>query len=138
MSLIVCKKCGGPHVTIRCGKETKPIEVKVDEPVKTYNKPFNKNYDKPFNKSNYDKPGDKRKIVTVRLSHLPDDITIEELERLMKPWGSIGRINLNNFENKSGFIDFNFKDEADYFINAIDRTSFDHNIIRAEYIENKY
>ena len=137
MSLIICKKCGGPHVTIKCGKETKPIEVKVEEPVIVYNKPFNNKpfNNKPFN-NNFD--NNKRKIVTVRLSHLPDDITIEELERLIRPWGHIGRINLNNCENKSGFIDFNFKDEADYFIKAIDRTSFDHNIIRAEYIENKY
>ena len=135
MSLIVCKKCGGPHVTIRCGKESKPIEVKVDEPNNNYKKNDRfRTFDKSFNKLN----GDKRKIMTVRLSHLPDDITFEELERLMKPWGHIGRINLNNFENKSGFIDFNFKDEADYFIKAIDRTTFGHNIIRAEYIENKY
>ena len=39
MSLIVCKKCGGPHITLKCGKEPKPIETKQ--------------INKPINKSNY-------------------------------------------------------------------------------------
>jgi RNA recognition motif-containing protein len=112
--LIVCKKCGGAHLTIKCGKEIKPIEI-----VKKVN--FNKN-----------------KTVTVKLSNLPDDITQYELEYLMKDWGSISRVNLSSYENKTGFIDFYTKSEADYFIEAIDRTAFDHLIIRAEYIENKY
>jgi hypothetical protein len=129
MSLIICKKCNGPHLTIKCGKEPKPIE---DVPIYIETrKPYNYN----DNKKSY---SDKKKIMTVRLSNLPDDITVNELEKLIKPWGSIGRINISNFENKSGFIDFNFKNEADYFIEAIDRTPFDNLIVRAEYIENKY
>ena len=137
MSLIICKKCGGPHITIRCGKETKPIEIKKPEELNTY-VPRKNNMTYSSYKKEDNKHFDKRKIVTIRLSNLPDDITVIELERLIKPWGSIGRINLNNFENKSGFIDFNFKDEADYFIKALDRTPFDNMIIRAELIENKY
>ena len=117
MSLIVCKKCGGPHITLKCGKEPKPVEIK------TYNEPTYMS---------------KKNIVTVRLSNLPEDITQYELEKLMKEWGSISRVNLNNFENKSGFIDFYIKSEADYFIEAVDRTPFDNLILRAEYIENKY
>jgi len=96
MSLIVCKKCGGQHITLKCGKEPKPIETK---PIK----------------SNYKdrKPEaylDKRKIVTVKISNLPEDITVYELEKLMNDWGSIARVNLNySVDNKIGFVDFFFK-----------------------------
>lgn len=118
MSLIVCKKCGGPHLTLRCGKETKPIEVKKPREPELYL--------------------DKRKIVTVRIANLPDDMTVPELEGLMSEWGHIARVNLNHYENKTGFVDFYFKKEADYFIEAIDRTPFGNMIIRAEYIENRH
>ena len=125
MSLITCKKCGGPHLTLKCGKELVQVKtIQIKPPTIQYEK-----------KNTY---VDKKNITTVRLSNLPDDITVNELEKLIKPWGSIGRINISNFENKSGFIDFNFKNEADYFIEAIDRTPFDNLIVRAEYIENKY
>jgi hypothetical protein len=120
MSLIVCKKCGGPHITLKCGKEPKPIETK---PKPTYK-------DLKEKKSDF---LDKRKIVTIKISNLPNDITVYELEKLMNDWGSIARVNLNYSENKMGFVDFFFKDEADYFIKAIDRTPFDSLIIRAEY-----
>ena len=112
MSLIQCKKCGGPHITLKCGKVSKQIEPTVYF--------------------------DKHKYVTVRISNLPDDITVNELENLMKPWGHISRVNISNYENKSGFVDFYIKSEAEYFIQAIDRTPFDNVIIRAELSENKY
>jgi len=118
MSLIQCRKCGGPHITLKCGKEPKPIETKKKYEPTVYL--------------------DKKKCTTVRISNLPDDITVYELEKLMKPWGQINRVNLNNYENKTGFVDFYIKSEAEYFIKAVDRTPFDSIIIRAELIENKY
>lgn len=118
MSLIQCKKCGGPHITLKCGKTPKPIEIKT-KPVPTIY-------------------SDKQKYFTVRISNLPDDITVYELEKLMKPWGHINRVNLSSYENKCGFVDFYIKSEAEYFIQAIDRTPFDNLIIRAELSENKY
>ncbi len=120
MSLIVCKKCGGPHLTIKCGKEPKVKEVKEVE-TKIVPRVYL----------------DKKKIVSIRISNLPNDMTVEELEFLMKDWGHISRVNLNNYENKTGFVDFYFADEAMYFIKAVDRTPFDSMIIRAELIENR-
>lgn len=112
-SLIKCRKCGGPHVTLKCGKDKTPEPVVKIEP-------------------KYEKI-DKRKIVTVRLSNLPNDITVDELSDLMCEWGRIGRININSYnDTMSAFIDFYFKDEAEYFIKAIDRTPFDRMIITAE------
>ena len=112
-SLIKCRKCGGPHVTLRCGKEP-AAEPKI---------PTQRVYI------------DRRKIVTVKITNLPDDITVEELTELMNEWGSIGRINITTYESKSAFIDFHIKSEAEYFVKAIDKTPFDYNIIRAELLE---
>jgi hypothetical protein len=117
MSLIKCKKCGGGHLTLKCGKESKPINII-----------------QPFEPTVY---LDKKKIVTVVLSNLPSDITVHELEQLMNEWGHIGRINLNNYVNKSAFIDFYFEKEADYFIKAVDRTPFDDLILRVDYMDKK-
>ena len=114
-SLIKCRKCGGPHVTLRCGKEP-AVEPKVEVPKQRVYI-------------------DRRKIVTVKITNLPDDITVEELTELMNEWGSIGRINITTYESKSAFIDFHIKSEAEYFVKAIDKTPFDYNIIRAELLE---
>ena len=131
MSLIQCKKCNGPHLTLKCGKEAKPKDTPIEIA------PFTRNTNSKNNYSN-NNYSNKRKSTTVRISNLPDDITIDELGQLINPWGHIGRINLNEFENKSGFIDFYNKNEADYFIEALDRTPFDNLIIRVETIESKY
>ena len=117
-SLIKCRKCNGPHVTIKCGKEK--VEIKESPNYKT---------------SSYI---DKRKIVTVRISNLPEDITVNELTDLVNEWGRIGRVNINNFESKSGFIDFHYLNEAEYFIGAIHRTPFDNLILSAEIIPSNY
>ena len=119
-SLIKCRKCNGPHVTIKCGKEK--IE-KVEKPISNYE----------YSKKTYI---DKRKIVTVRISNLPEDITVDELTELVSEWGKIGRVNINTFESKSGFIDFHYISEAEYFVGAIDRTIFENLIISAEILKN--
>ena len=113
MSLIKCRKCGGPHVTLKCGKEKQPEIIPAV-------------VEKPKNQHKKDHYIDKRKIVTVRISNLPDDITVPELNNLVSEWGKIGRINLNNYDNTTCYVDFYFKDEAEYFIKAIDRTPFEH------------
>jgi RNA recognition motif-containing protein len=124
-SLIKCRKCGGPHVTLKCGKEKQP-EI-IPEVV-----------EKPRNQYKKDQYIDKRKIVTVRISNLPDDITVEELNELISEWGKIGRINISAYESKSAFIDFYYKDEAEYFVRALDRTPFGHLIIGVEIVPNNY
>ena len=119
MSLIVCKKCSGPHLTIKCGKEPKPKEKEIE--IKKTPRVYL----------------DKKKCVTVRISNLPNDITIEEIEDLMNEWGYISRVNLNNYESKTAFVDFYNIKEAEYFIEAVNRTPFDNMIIHADLLENK-
>jgi hypothetical protein len=128
-SLIKCRKCGGPHVTLKCGKEKQDLNIILETtfapPVSTHTHVHQKTH-----------IIDKRKIVVVKLDNLPLDITINELNDLLNEWGKIGRINLNNAtEYKMAFIDFYYKDEAEYFIKAIDRTPFDNLIINAKILD---
>jgi hypothetical protein len=138
MSLIKCRKCGGPHVTLKCGKEkqdlTAILDTKFSQPklIENIEQKNNNKYNYHAHKGN--STIDKRKIVTVRISNLPDDITVPELNNLVSEWGKIGRINLNNYDNKTCYIDFYFKDEAEYFYKAIDKTPFDNLILTVDII----
>jgi hypothetical protein len=129
MSLIKCRKCNGPHVTLKCGKDKQDLGAILDNKFAPLQKPDIKTQ---FN----DYKIDKRKIATVRISNLPPDITIPELNNLVNEWGRIGRINLNNYDNSTCYIDFHFKDEADYFVKAIDKTQFENLILNVD-IMNK-
>ena len=152
MNKIICRKCGGEHLTIKCGKEEKPI-VKEPEPQSiqsNYDKPnYDKqnndnyqrpNYDKPnYDKPNYDKPRYRRdnlgynKTYTVKLSELPLDITEPELYELLENWGHVTKIKVIIYtESSTAYIDFCYKEEADYFVEAINKTPFDSYIINAE------
>ncbi len=125
-SLIKCRKCGGPHVTLKCGKETQDLN-KVLEKTFTPKPTINENYIK-----NNDVKIDKRKIVVVRISNLPEDITVPELNELVSEWGKIGRINISSYDNTTSYIDFYFEDEARYFQDAINKTPFDNLILNVE------
>ena len=70
----------------------------------------------------------------VRISNLPDNITVDELNYLVSEWGDIGNINVKKYTNYEGsitncYIDFYNKEEADYFVKALDNTPFDCMII---------
>ncbi len=139
-SLIICRKCGGPHVTLKCGKEKQDINVILDN---KFNKPINNYHNNNYHNNNYHNNNyhnyqynEKRKITTVRISNLPHDVTVEELTELISEWGKIGRINLTTFDNKSCFVDFNYPSDAEYFVKAIDKTKFDYCIISAEIIKS--
>ena len=139
MSLLKCRKCGGPHVTLKCGKDKQDLETILDNkfllPKKEETKREDNNHRHDNHKHNYSERIDKRKIITVRISNLPSDITVPELNNLVGEWGKIGRINLNNYDNTTCYIDFYFKDEADYFVKAIDKTRFDNVILNVDIMD---
>lgn len=128
MSLIKCRKCGGPHVTLKCGKEKQDLTTILDNKFSQPKLIENNNYKQNIKI-------DKRKIVTVKISNLPYDITVPELNELVSEWGKIGRINLNNYDNTTCYIDFYFKDEAEYFIKALDKTPFDNLILNVDIVD---
>jgi hypothetical protein len=142
MSLIKCRKCGGPHVTLKCGKEKQDLTIILENKFPQNNINFSQNTNSHNNDHKtgwhaHDRSSriDKRKIVTVRLANLPEDITVDELTNLINEWGTIGRINVTNYDNKSAFVDFYYKAEAEYFVKAIDKTPFDCLILSAQLIE---
>jgi hypothetical protein len=102
-----CRKCGGDHLTLKCEK--------------------NKKQKYKLNKSVF---------VCVRITNLPLDISIKELSKLLKEWGDIGKINFNEHHNgKSAFINFFIKEEAEYFVNAMNGTIFDNDIINVDLLQ---
>ncbi len=134
-SLIKCRKCGGPHVTLKCGKEKQNLETVLENKFKPDNNYNNNNNNHKIYHNNHHKI-DKRKIVVIKISNLPDDITVPELNELVSEWGRIGRINISNYDNTTCYIDFYFEDEALYFIKAIDKTPFDNVILNVELMKS--
>lgn len=181
---LICRKCQGPHLTIKCGKDK--VEAKLEDtpkpithvgrksyyemqrennmkngiPEKSEEKSFEKNFEKPFEKTfekakeyntkpfertfeksrNYDdkpnhmdRPRTFRTTYRVKLSNLPIDMTEEEMMHMTCDWGHIVRLKVLNYEETSvAYIDFGHEDEANYFVEAIDRTPFDMLLLTAE------
>ena len=72
----------------------------------------------------------------IRISNLPPDITVRELSSLVSEWGDIGNINIKEYsESYNSYIDFFNKEEADYFVKALNNTPFDHYIINVELMD---
>jgi len=127
---IICRKCGGPHFTIKCGKEKKEeiIEVEKNITYKTekYNT-FEKKDRKQYFKTTY----------RIKISDLPVDMTEEEMMELTSEWGHIVRLKVLNYNESSvAYVDFGYEDEADYFIKAIDKTPFELILISATRVDS--
>lgn len=121
---LVCRKCQGNHLTIKCGKEKKK-ETPKTQVKKTYKSSSRTDRHKP--KENF----------CVKISNLPSDVTLKEMTDLILPWSpkkGISRINFNKSEDKICYIDFHYKDEADYFINALNKTKFDYLLLDVNYV----
>jgi hypothetical protein len=131
---IQCRKCGGPHLTIKCGKENNSFNNQLEKnnivsdinlsnwqtPKKTYN-----NTNK-YNKQTY------HTVYRAKLSELPNDITSDEIYNLMNDWGHIDKIKLvSTGDTTTAYIDFAYKEQAEYFVSAIDKTPFDYRILSA-------
>jgi hypothetical protein len=164
---VLCRKCGGPHFTIKCGKEKKEEPVKVESDTKPqYTDAKTNNGDREYkhrdkgdrdykHRDNGDKDnehkkeygdrenrprGDRKYFKTtyrVKLSELPLDMTEEELMELTTDWGHIVRIKLLVYtDNSTAYIDFGYEDEADYFVEAIDKTPLEYKLLTACRVES--
>lgn len=90
-----------------------------------------------FNKTPYKNKGLKQ---VVKISNLPDNITVQELNNLISEWGNIGNINIKKYtysgtSSISAYIDFYNIDEANYFVKALDNTPFDYMIIEVKLMD---
>ena len=144
-SKISCRKCGGPHLTIKCGKsksnnlDNKPKKhtpkkytpkkhtPKKHTPKKHTPKKHTSKSTYRYNRRDFD---DDIKKIKVKINNLPEDINVGELNTLLRPWGKIGRITIKKvYKGCYSIIDFYNKDEAEYFVEALNDTGFDHRII---------
>jgi RNA recognition motif-containing protein len=115
VNTIKCRKCGGPHLTIKCGKKVKTTEIieKIER------KPYVQN-----------------KSYKAKMSNLPTDMSYEELSELLKDWGHFNRINIRNYDSSSiAFVEFKFEDELEYFISALDNTPFESVLLNVTKID---
>ena len=89
MTTVICRKCGGPHFTIKCGKEKKIEEDKItpseNESVNKQSFSNVKSYEKPARREKYHS----KITYRVKLSELPKDMYNEELMELTAEWGHI-------------------------------------------------
>jgi len=147
MSLIVCRKCGGDHLTIKCGKtkEEKPVEEKQEDKIENNNQ--EKQEDKIENNNNKEKLEDNKETrryeprvsYRVKVSELPNDITEDEMMELCNNWGYITKLKVINYEDTSvSYIDFNKEECADYFVEALHRTPFEHLLLNVTRVESTY
>ena len=173
---LVCRKCKGPHLTIKCGKENKSVIENII--IKSENQTFNKHeeYQKPYEKinkdtnvsnpsvgyesgfknkdfnnkdfkhkdfknkdfknenfNNKDFKHDRRPLHKVKMSNLPVDMSEEELYDLLYEWGHVVRMRLLNYEsNSTAYIEFKDKEPADYIVEALDKTPFEHIMLDVE------
>jgi RNA recognition motif-containing protein len=135
---LICRKCGGNHLTIKCGKEIKKEDKyeKYEKKEDKYEKKDNKNYIGKTFKTN-ENFKNFRKQYKIKMTSLPDDITEEELQELLYDWGHVLHINLKRYKDSTlAYIEFKYEEEVDYLIKALDNTPFDHNIIHIEKLEN--
>lgn len=127
---IVCRKCQGNHLTIKCGKEgpsviekTTQVESPREKPTININNKFNNNR---FGNSI-------KKLYKVKMTNLPVDFFEEELRDLLSDWGDLARLKVLNYEESStAYIEFYKEDQIDYLIKALHKTPFDNRIIDLE------
>jgi hypothetical protein len=147
---IICRKCGGPHFTIKCGKEvkqvieqitepvTEPITEQVTEPRKRFDtNRKQENYTNTNTRYNKHEKYYSKVTYRVKLSELPKDMTEEELMELTSDWGHIVKLKVINYdENSVAYIDFGFEDESKYFIEAIHKTPFESLLLSATKVDS--
>jgi hypothetical protein len=128
--MLQCRKCGGPHITIKCGRlENNNIEKTKEN--NNIEKLKENNIDKVRDNTNYQRNYNRRKnTFTIKISNLPQDMKETEMMELTYDWGHIVNVKVLNYEDNSvAYINFEFLEEAKYFIKALDKTPFEYMIL---------
>lgn len=118
-------------------REPSPVQNKEKKNSKKVNRVRKNNHEKKSSEkynSRISRPNQKnRDKQVIRISNLPEDITNKELIDLVSEWGEIGNVNIKIYSDSvSAYIDFYNKDEADYFVEALNETPFSNLIIHVQ------
>lgn len=160
-SKIICRKCKGPHLTIKCGKENKEITKTINilekddiksidilekddtKSINSYNDNKKKYANNHQNFKSDDNNGErkyfKRNVNKVKMGSLPLDITQEELANLLYDWGHVTNIKVIPYVdtgNSTAYVEFKNEEEVDYLVKALDRTPFGYLIMSVEKLDN--
>ena len=134
---ITCRKCGGSHLTIKCGKDNITLNKLNIINLDKYDTNHDTNHDDKIKKQ-YVNKYNHRKIYRVKMSELPNDITEKELMELTYNWGDITKLKVLNYpENSVAYIDFKYEDQADYFVKALHKTVFEYLILSVCRVESE-
>jgi hypothetical protein len=156
-NILKCRKCGGEHLTIKCGKTLNTNNIKntnndINNDVNRNNRNndvnininntnnrnnyINRNNDiNRNNRNNYINRNKNNKTQKVKLVNMPSDISKEEMYDLLRDWGNIKSIYIKELTDINLiFIEFENLEQASYFVDSIDSTAFDHKIIKAELV----
>jgi len=141
---LVCRKCQGAHLTIKCGKETKSVIESRNDDLKSVTHPKkdinfkserHERHERHEKHERYERHerSERKPLHKVKMSNLPVDINEEELNELLYDWGHVVRLRLLNYENNStAYIEFKDKEPADYIVEALHKTPFEHIILDVE------
>jgi RNA recognition motif-containing protein len=143
---LICRKCSGDHLTIKCGKDNKPIENNSinksnisnnktivannnisNNNISNNNTSNNKNF-KQYEKKEFIKHdnSNRRPLHKIKMSNLPTDMTDEELQELLYEWGHVIRLRVLNYQdNSTAYIEFKTEEEAEYLVKALHKTPFE-------------
>lgn len=127
MNKLICRKCNGNHLTIKCNNN-----IKKNESINTTIKK-NESINNNIKNNNYIYKNEYKNFYKVKISELPLDISEKELYELLQDWGNIIKIIVKTYENSSSaYITFKNEIEVDYLVKAINSTVFEHRIINVE------
>ena len=76
-------------------------------------------------------------VAIIKISELPSDMGLRELNEKLQPWGRIGNINMKkNWGTNIAYVDFYDLDDAEFFIEKLDGTGFEHRILSVKLLKN--
>jgi hypothetical protein len=105
-----------------------------DNRLETRNNQFNTRDNRLETRDNNKYYNDKR--YKVKILNLPNNFEYSEISEFAKDWGHVLKINTKNFDNSSiAVVEFKYEQEADYFIEALDNTPYEHYILKVTKIE---
>jgi hypothetical protein len=76
------------------------------------------------------------KVYKIKISFLPIDMHEDELYSLLKDWGNIYKVKILNYDEYSNaYIEFLYEEQANYFVEALNKTPFEHEIITVQKVD---
>jgi hypothetical protein len=130
-----CRKCGGQHLTIKCGKTNEDISLNTSSSYRSdtslnTSSSYSPSYRSDTSTNYRSDTSSSYKINKIKISNLPSDLTFNELNEMLHDWGHISKVYVKNYNDSSlAILEFKFENEMEYFITALNNTPFEHQII---------